>query len=648
MTRSASSPRLPYMPGLDGLRALAVLAVFVYHLGYPWAAGGFLGVETFFVLSGYLITALLLREYAATARLDLKRFWLRRARRLWPALWLLLAVVPLLAARWAPDAWPRLREDWPAAAVYVTNILYIVRQVPYFERFGRPPMLQHLWSLGVEEQFYLAWPLLLWAWLRLLRVQKPARQKRLLLPLTGLALASTWWMAHLYDPLADPARVYYAPDTRAAGFAIGAWLAVVWPPGAWPRAARWADFWAWPALGGLLYAYHALDEFRPLLYRGGFALTAVLTAAVLSGATVRTTLLGRVFGWRPLVWLGTRSYAFYLWHWPFIVLWRPGQECPWSGLACAGAHFLATAAVAEISYRWVEHPIRTRGVRAWWRTWTATRGRRALTAGIVAVWAASLVVAVPRLEAQRSQVQAQARAAVYGTPGPTATAAPQPTPTRQATAARLVQPVATATPAGPRGASSPNATPAAPTPTPLPQGLWLTLLGDSIMAGTRQAWEEVLPAERFYMLAEENLRLVHFLPVLPDLAAEGHLAPVVVIHTGTNGPFAPETFDQVMQTLLDLGVERVYFVNVRSPIRWAPLSNERLAEGVARWPQATLLDWNAYATPHLDEWFYYDAAHLNPEGARAYVTFILQGVGLPIPTPTETEPSHDLSPTPHP
>ena len=651
MSREAPPPRLPYMPGLDGLRALAVLAVFFYHLGYPWAAGGFLGVETFFVLSGYLITALLLREHAATGRLNLTRFWLRRARRLWPALWLLLAVTPLMAAAWAPDAWPRLREDLPAAFFYVTNLLYIVRQVPYFERFGRPPLLQHLWSLGVEEQFYLAWPLLLWALLVLLRVRGARAWRRLAAPLAGLAVLSALWMARLYDPLADPARVYYAPDTRAAGFAIGGLLAVLWPPGAWPRAARRADGWAGPALLGLLAAYHALDEFRPMLYRGGFAATALLTAAVLSAATVRTSLVGRVFGLRPLVWLGTRSYAFYLWHWPFIAVWRPGQECALPAWTCTLAHFGFTALAAEISYRWVEHPIRTRGVRAWARALTATRGRRALTAGLAAAWLLALAVSVPRLEARRAQAQAQAVAAVYG---PMTVAAPTPTstPPPRAVATRVAGAGPTATPAGPRGASSPSLTPTStrtgPTPTPLPSGLWLTLLGDSVMEGTRFAWAKMWPSDRFYMLAEKNWRLVHFLPLLPDLAQEGRLAPVVVIHTGANGLFSPDTFDRVVQTLLDLGVERVYFVNVRSSVRWAPLANQRLEEGVARWPQAELLDWNAYATPHLDEWFYRDRVHLNRAGAWAYVAFILRGVGLPAPTPAATEPGHDLTPTPHP
>ncbi len=652
MNTRAPTPRLPYMPGLDGLRALAVLAVFLYHLGYPWAAGGFLGVETFFVLSGYLITALLLQEYASTGRLNLKRFWLRRARRLWPALWLLLAGTLVLAAWWAPDAWPRLRQDWPAAFVYGLNILYIVRQIPYFARFGRPPLLQHLWSLGVEEQFYLIWPLLL---LALLTWNRGRSRYRLVWPLGGLALAATFWMAALYDPLGDPARVYYAPDTRAAGFAVGALLAVLWPPGAWPRIGAWADIWGGPALIGLLAAYHALDEFRPWLYRGGFLLTALLSAGVLSAATQHRTWLGRLFGQRPLVWLGTRSYAFYLWHWPWLAVWRPGQECTLSGVGCALAHFGLTAISAELSYRFVEHPIRRRGVRSWWADLNRSPWRRGFVAAGAGLWVLAVAIGLPRLESQRAALLAQARAAVYGpqavdtSQAPPPLPRPSPTPTTWPSAA-LRRPTATALSTALSALATTQPSPTLPVATPTPglwpeRGLWLTLLGDSIMAGTRPAWEQALPPDRFYMWAAENRRLVHVLTALPDLAAEGHLAPVVVIHTGTNGPFAPETFDQVMQNLLDLGVRRVYFVNVRSPIRWAPLANERLAEGVARWPQAQLLDWNMYATPHLDEWFYYDGAHLNSTGARAYVAFILRGVGL---APYLAEVANDASPTPQP
>src|SRR5215211_7592725 len=221
-----SSNRLSYITGLDGIRALAVMAVLFYHANQPWALGGFSGVETFFVLSGFLITSLLLAEWQSTKGIDLKQFWLRRARRLLPAVWLLLLALPALAVVFARDALPRLQEDIPAALFYITNWVYIVREVPYFEAFGRPPLLQQLWSLAVEEQFYLLWPLML---LFLLRTLKN-NQYKLLFAIMTLTVLSTVWMATLYSPELEPLRVYYGTDTRAAGFLVGAMLAVVWTP----------------------------------------------------------------------------------------------------------------------------------------------------------------------------------------------------------------------------------------------------------------------------------------------------------------------------------------------------------------------------------------------------------------------------------
>src|SRR5215207_10317300 len=199
-----SPNRLSYITGLDGIRAVAVIAVLCYHANSPWALGGFLGVETFFVLSGFLITSLLLVEWQQTGRIDLRNFWLRRARRLLPAVWLLLLILPVLATFFARDALPRLKEDIPAALFYITNWVYIVREVPYFEAFGRPPLLQQLWSLAVEEQFYLLWPLIL---LFLLRTLKNNRYK-LLFAIMIMTALSTVWMAALYSPALDPLRVY--------------------------------------------------------------------------------------------------------------------------------------------------------------------------------------------------------------------------------------------------------------------------------------------------------------------------------------------------------------------------------------------------------------------------------------------------------
>ncbi len=233
-TERRSSPRLPYIPALDGLRAIAVLAVLVYHSGVRWLPGGFLGVEVFFVLSGYLITSLLVSEYRETGRIDLKSFWIRRARRLLPALFLLLLATLTYAVIFLPQQVTQLRSDAVAAALYVTNWWLIFDHKSYFEEMGRPSLLKHLWSLAVEEQFYLIWPPLFALGISRLR------ERKMILGVLGAAGLSTVLMAILFQPGVDPSRIYYGTDTRAAELLIGAALAFVWQPGSpRPFSDRW-------------------------------------------------------------------------------------------------------------------------------------------------------------------------------------------------------------------------------------------------------------------------------------------------------------------------------------------------------------------------------------------------------------------------
>src|SRR5262245_59947737 len=216
---------LPYVPCLDGLRALAVVAVLLYHADVAWLPGGFLGVDVFFVLSGYLITALLLAEWHAHRSIDLPRFWLRRARRLLPALFAVIAIALAFALVWLPDEVANLRGDALAALAYVTNWHLIFKQDSYFETIGRPSLFQHLWSLAVEEQFYLLWPPLL-----LVLLRQRGRRGALAVALIGAA-ASAALMMLLYQPDVDPSRLYYSTDTRAFAPLLGAALACIWPLG---------------------------------------------------------------------------------------------------------------------------------------------------------------------------------------------------------------------------------------------------------------------------------------------------------------------------------------------------------------------------------------------------------------------------------
>src|ERR671921_764324 len=355
-----------YMPGLDGLRAIAVIAVIAYHLDPDLIPGGLLGVGVFFTLSGYLITDLLLGQREATGSLKLGDFWMRRARRLLPALFLMLAVVVAWVTLLDRSQLTSLRGDVLAAVAYVSNWWNIVREASYFARFGPPPPLEHLWSLAVEEQFYLIWPWLLWLGLRLTR-KRPGLAG---LTLTGLtlagAVASAIAMWLIYQPGVDPTRVYEGTDTRACGLLIGAALAMVWPS----RELR-ADSINY--LGRLLIDGAGVvglvvigiliwrtSEYSPFLYKGGIVLLSVATVLVLTALVHPASRLGVAVGWRPLRWLGVRSYGIYLWHYPIIVLTAPGPQQRTS-LALEVLQLVATIVVAALSWRFFEEPIR-RGV----------------------------------------------------------------------------------------------------------------------------------------------------------------------------------------------------------------------------------------------------------------------------------------------
>src|SRR5215213_8653991 len=394
-----SSNRLSYITGLDGIRAVAVMAVLFYHANAPWALGGFLGVETFFVLSGFLITALLLIEWQSTGSFSLKTFWLRRARRLLPAVWLLIALLPILAVFFARDALPRLKEDIPAALFYITNWVYIVREVPYFEAFGRPPLLQQLWSLAVEEQFYLLWPLILLFLLRTLKNHGLG----LLSAFLVLTAISTLWMAGLYWPGADPLRIYYGTDTRAAGFLVGALLALLWSPGEERKIVRpgLSELLGWIGLAAVLFLYNQLNEFQSFLYRGGILLTALASALLIMGASSRGTWISKILETPLLRWIGSRSYSIYLWHWPVFMLTRPGLDIDLpEGLVRIG-QIAITCGLAELSYRWIETPVRRQGFRGALRglqttfsRWSGVQklgvGAGILTAALLLLWQGAL------------------------------------------------------------------------------------------------------------------------------------------------------------------------------------------------------------------------------------------------------------------
>jgi peptidoglycan/LPS O-acetylase OafA/YrhL len=364
-----------YLPGLDGLRALAVLAVIAFHEQFSWAPGGLLGVGVFFTLSGYLITSILVSQWSAIGKIKLGNFWLHRARRLLPALFVMLAVVTAWVTLADRARLASLRGEVGAAAAYFSNWYNIAKSQSYFARFAPPGPLDHLWSLAVEEQFYLLWPLLLIGGLLVLR-RWHARTAWLIAPAGLAAAGSAVAMVLLYQPGMDPTRVYEGTDTRAFGLLIGALLALAWPsenkrgaenPGG--KTSRTLlrigiDILGVAGLAVIGVMVWKVGQYSPFAYGGGLVLLSFATVAVVAATAYPASVVGAALGWRPLRWIGVRSYGIYLWHYPVIVLTTPANAKP--SLPAAALQIAASILLAALSWQLVEEPIRHGAIgRAW-------------------------------------------------------------------------------------------------------------------------------------------------------------------------------------------------------------------------------------------------------------------------------------------
>jgi peptidoglycan/LPS O-acetylase OafA/YrhL len=381
------------MPALDGLRALAVAAVLAYHADLPWARAGFLGVDVFFVISGFLITSLLYSEWRRTGRLRIFAFYRRRALRLLPALFFLLAVMAVALPVLAPDQLGRLRGDLIGALSYVSNWTLIYQHQSYFAAIGRPPVLQHLWSLAVEEQFYLLWPALLAIGLR-------SSKSQLIKSTLCCIGVSGALMALIYAQGTDLSRTYYGTDTRLGTILVGALLALLWVPIA--RRGKLRPIWrlamdlgGLAALGGLGWCISHLTEFDAFLYKGGFTLVALLAGVAVAFTANPGFVIRAVLGSRPFVWLGQRSYSIYLWHWPVFILTRPHSDIPLSGYPLLAIRLAATLALACLSYGLVERPVRSGALGRAWALLREGIARRSLRPAALAGVASPLLVALP-------------------------------------------------------------------------------------------------------------------------------------------------------------------------------------------------------------------------------------------------------------
>ncbi len=359
-----------YIPALDGIRAVAVLAVILYHLGYGWAQGGLLGVNVFFVLSGYLITDLLLGEYRKNGFVRLRTFWLRRARRLLPALFLMLFIILGWCAIFNNSQLPQVKNDLFPAIFYYSNWWFIFEHVSYFAQFGPPTPLGHLWSLAIEEQFYLIWPLII------ILIMKISGSKKVLGFVTTIGIAaSVSEMAVLYQPYADPTRLYDGTDTRAFALLIGALLAIYRPRDKKvvlsENVTGLANLIGGLAVVGLLAMFWQTNEYSQFLYRGGMLLSSLLTAVIIAIAVLPTTAIAKLLSTPVLKWIGQRSYGIYIWHYPIIVLTTPYNAPP--DLARSVLQVAASFTCAGLSWKYLEQPIRHGAISNYWNRYKQWR-----------------------------------------------------------------------------------------------------------------------------------------------------------------------------------------------------------------------------------------------------------------------------------
>lgn len=666
---SEQKTRAEYYPALDGLRAIAVIGVILYHAGMPWMRGGFLGVETFFVISGFLITSLLLAGWRASGRIDFKNFWLRRARRLLPAFYAAIIGIMLFVALFARDEITRLRPDLLPAATFVSNWHYILTNQNYFEEAGRPPLLRHLWSLAIEWQFYMIWPLLCSA-LFALRARLAA-----ILALAG-ALALAAWMAAQSAAGVDPSHIYYATHNRASGLLLGAALALFLfslQKNTDPQQGKTTPAWlldaaGFIALAVLLLTYWQMDEQHPLLYGGGFLAVSALTAVCVA-ATTQPGVFAGILGNRALRWIGLRSYGLYLWHWLVFAFTRPIVDVPLEGWGLFALRMAITFALTELSYRLIETPARKGALgRAWKSFKAAPAGGRArfvvpALAGVMAF--AGLVTSIataqpppdkPTIADQQavladsviavdvpSQKQETPTAVIEETQTPTPAPTPSPaaaTPNPQVLTAEPPQVTLTPPPT-----PTPAPTRATPSPTPTltfeiytrtvegkvqvayvapitPTRRRIFAIGDSVMvAAAKTLWQ--VYGEDIEVDARTARPLKDGIKMLQDRRDKDLLGAVVVLHLGSNGPINAAQMTELLDALKN--VPRVVMLNLREPRAWEQNNNAIIQSAAARYPNVMLVDWNALSVsaPNLLEG---DGIHLRAGGVKVYVEAIAKAV----------------------
>ena len=574
----ATKRGIQYIPAIDGLRAIAVVAVILYHLGFDWIPGGFLGVDLFFVISGYVITRLLLDSIEISGGLNLGAFYLARLRRLLPALLFMIITTAITVGIWAPDTMKRFLADTPFALTGTMNWWLVGRELDYFEAIGRPPLLQHTWSLAVEAQFYFIWPLILLLILKWFGKGRVAIASLFFAAISGITLMLVSLSLDATNAT-SVSHIYFGTDTHSIGLFLGAALAVSWVPQNFKvevsrKAQDFIDGIGVIGFIGILAAFLLIDANNPNLYKIAFPLAGICGAAIVTSIVHPASRFAPLLQNKVLLWIGERSYAIYLWHWIIFQVTRPDVDLAGEDWALLALRILIVLALADISLRYVELPIRRGVIKNWikgrkYRT-PQEKKVQSLQISIAFFLVISAVTVIGFRAISISQINENAlRAELQSESAPVQTAE---------------------------------------------TGIWLT--GDSVILGIRSELAEQSPVAlvnaRIGRQADELLEVI-----LKDKAT----APVgpVVLNLGNNGALTEDQVLAIFEGLKDC--ETIIVVNTSVPRSWKDSNNELIAEISARYSNISLVDWNSVSTGH-PEYFAPDGVHLVPAGVAAYVSEI--------------------------
>ena len=577
----ATERGIRYIPAIDGLRAVAVIAVILYHLGFTWIPGGFLGVDLFFVISGYVITRLLLDSIQRSGGLDLRAFYAARIRRLLPPLVFMIVTTTVVVGLWAPDTMRRFLGDTPFALFGGMNWWLVFRQTDYFEAIGRPPLLQHTWSLGVEAQFYLVWPLILLLVLRYFGKNKIPGAALLIAAFSGIALLVVSLQIDAASG-SQVSHVYFGTDTHSIGLFLGAALAVRWiPQNLQETVSRKAQDFI-DGIGvfgflGIIAAFLFIDETDPTLYKLAFPLAGIFGCAIITSVVHPASRFAPILSSKPFIWIGERSYAIYLWHWVIFQVTRPNFDLEGSDWALVALRILVVFALADISLRLVELPVRS---------------------GLIDYWFKGMKYRTKRVQIRQKLGVLLIVISILGSAASVASSAIIKGDRQLAELKQQLQP--------------PIDTQPSPTDGTNP-GLWVT--GDSVILGIR--FELDSRHDIGLINARVGRQATELLEVITNDKANMSTA-TIVLNLGNNNKLSEAQVAAIFEEIKDQ--PRIVVVNTAVPRPWRDDNNALISQYAATYG-AYLVDWASISEGH-SEYFGPDGVHLSPAGVRSYVEAI--------------------------